>query len=96
MGTEKNLQRRVLERLKEAGGTFRKRHGTAYGMAGDPDIYGLLYGRHVEIELKRPGAGLTKLQAYRLEEWRRAGALTGVVHNLEELEALMAAVEVGL
>ena len=51
----------------------RKRHGTAMGVAGDPDLYGTVGGRHFEIEVKRPNdpsSQLTKLQTQRLQEWK--------------------------
>jgi hypothetical protein len=44
--------------------------------------------------VKRVGEDATPLQAKRLEEWRRAGALTGVVHNVAEVRALLMAEKV--
>ena len=65
----------------------RKRHGTAMGVAGDPDLYGTVGGRHFEIEVKRPNdpaSQLTKLQTQRLQEWKTAGAIVGVARSVEE------------
>jgi len=65
----------------------RKRHGTSMGVAGDPDLYGTVGGRHFEIEVKRPNdpsSQLTKLQAQRLQEWKMAGALVGVARSVED------------
>lgn len=65
----------------------RKRHGTAMGVGGDPDLYGSVRGRHFEIEVKRPNdpySQLTKLQAQRLLEWKLAGAITGVARSSAE------------
>jgi hypothetical protein len=45
------------------------------GVAGDPDITGCIGGQHFEFEVKRPGEQPTPLQARRLREWTRAGAL---------------------
>jgi len=67
----------------------RKRWGGGMGVAGDPDITGCLRGRHFELEVKRPGAKPTALQLKRLEEWRRAGAVVGVVESLEQVRALL-------
>jgi hypothetical protein len=58
------------------GLVLRKRHGTAFGIAGDPDFYGCFKGRHIEIELKRPGEEPTRLQRKRLTYWSAAGAIT--------------------
>jgi len=67
----------------------RKRHGTAFGVAGDPDLYGSLYGRHFELEVKRDGNPPTALQEKRGEEWIAAGAIYGVVHSLQEAREVL-------
>jgi hypothetical protein len=59
------------------------------GIAGDPDIDACIRGRSLQLEVKRPGARLTPLQAKRLEEWRRAGAAVAVVSGLEEVKELL-------
>ena len=71
------------------GCVVRKRHGTAWGVAGDPDLYGSIGGRHFEIELKRPGEHATKLQNARLTEWRSSGALAGVARSVEDALAIL-------
>ena len=80
------LEKAVVGRIKAAlkkfpGVVVRKRHGTVMGVAGDPDLYGTINGRHFEIEVKRPNdpsAQLTELQTQRLLEWKTSGAITGV------------------
>jgi len=67
----------------------RKRHGTVYGVAGDPDLYGTLAGRHFELEVKRPGNSPTPLQEKRIAEWKAAGAVVGVVHSVQEARGLL-------
>jgi len=67
----------------------RKRHGSAWGVAGDPDLYGSINGRHFEIEVKRPGEHPTKLQNARLTEWRSSGALAGVARSVEGALAIL-------
>lgn len=75
----------IIAALREIPGcVVRKRHGTAWGVAGDPDLYGSINGRHFEIEVKRRGQEPTPLQQARLAEWRRSGALVGVAHSVEE------------
>jgi len=74
---------RVLRALP--GVIVRKRHGSAWGVAGDPDLYGSIHGRHFEIEVKRPGAvGPTPLQQVRLQQWAATGALVGVARSVED------------
>ena len=97
MRTQPVLEKAVVSRImavlkKQPGVVVRKRHGTAMGMAGDPDIYGTINGRHFEIEVKRPddpASQLTPLQAERLLEWRAAGAITGVARSAEEALAIL-------
>jgi len=82
---EKSIVSGIVKALRaHPGVVVRKRHGTAMGVAGDPDLYGTIGGRHFEIEVKRPGSPLSELQAQRLREWAHAGALTGVAHTAED------------
>ncbi len=79
MRRQQVLENTIVTRIKAAlrkhpGIVVRKRHGTAMGMGGDPDIYGTIQGRHFEIEVKRPhdpSSQLTELQIQRLREWER-------------------------
>src|ERR1700690_382504 len=79
---------RIVAALKKRPGiVVRKRHGTVMGMAGDPDLYGTINGRHFEIEVKRPNdpaSQLTKLQTERLLEGKTGGAITGVARSAQE------------
>ena len=79
---------RIMATLKKRPGiVVRKRHGTAMGVAGDPDLYGTINGRHFEIEVKRPNdpnSQLTQLQSRRLAEWQQAGAITGVARSVDD------------
>ncbi len=90
---EKNVVARIMAALKKYPHVVvRKRHGTAFGTAGDPDLYGTASGRHFEIEVKRPGdssSQLTELQAKRLLEWKMAGAITGVARSVDEALAVL-------
>jgi hypothetical protein len=87
---ETTLLRACERELKNRHIAFRKRHGTAMGVTGDPDLYFCVNGRHCEVELKRPGNNPTPLQTERLAEWGRAGASTAVVHTPEELREFLA------
>jgi hypothetical protein len=50
-------------------------------VAGDPDLYGSIGGRHFEIEVKRADGKLSVLQEKRLAEWNSSGTLTGVARS---------------
>jgi hypothetical protein len=90
---EKYIVARIMAALRKVPGVVvRKRHGTAMGVAGDPDLYGTIRGRHFEIEVKRlddPASQLTELQTQRLLEWKLAGALTGVARSVDEALAIL-------
>ena len=85
---EKAVVGRITAALKRLPGVVvRKRHGTVMGLAGDPDLYGSINGRHFEIEVKRPNdpsSQLTKLQTERVMEWKIAGAITGVARSTDD------------
>jgi hypothetical protein len=68
---------KVLNGLDEC--VCRKLHGGAYTTTGDPDLYGCFKGSMFVFEAKAPGGKVTKMQRYRLEQWAKAGAITGVV-----------------
>jgi hypothetical protein len=65
-----------------------KTHGSMYS-AGQPDLLGCYQGRTLALEVKRPGGKPTKLQAAILKKWGAAGAITGVVTSVEEVEKLL-------
>jgi len=90
MTSERAIVKAILAYLNGLPGCLaRKRWGGGMGVAGDPDIDACLDGRSVQLEVKRPGEQPTVLQAKRLEEWRRAGAVVGVVHSVAEVRALL-------
>jgi hypothetical protein len=82
---ESALVAEILRALRALPGVMvRKRHGSAWGVAGDPDLYGSIQGRHFEIEVKRPGNHPTALQEARLKQWAATGALAGVARSVED------------
>lgn len=90
---EKAVVARIMAMLKKVPGiVVRKRHGTAMGVAGDPDLYGSINGHHFEIEVKRPddsSSQLTELQTKRLQEWELAGAITGVARTVDDARVIL-------
>jgi hypothetical protein len=90
---ENTVVAQIVARLKKFPGVaVRKRHGTVMGVAGDPDLYGTIRGRHFEIEVKRPNdrrSQLTQIQAANLLKWKLAGAITGVARSVDEALAIL-------
>ena len=90
MTTERAIVRAILAYLNGLPGCLaRKRWGGGMGVAGDPDIDACIRGRSVQLEVKRPGDRPTALQAKRLEEWRKAGAVVAVGHGVAEVRAVL-------
>lgn len=90
--SETALHKAVIKRLREHyRGDAIKVHGGGHrgGRSGEPDVLGCVSGRMVQVECKQPGNTPTVLQLARLRAWQRAGALSGWVTSLEELDELM-------
>jgi len=89
MTSERAIVKTILAYLNSLPGCLaRKRWGGGMGVAGDPDIDACIRGRSVQLEVKRPSEKPTLLQLKRLEEWRQAGALVGVVTSVAEVRTL--------
>ena len=90
MTSERAIVKAILTYLNGLPGCVaRKRWGGGLGMAGDPDIDACCRGRSVQLEVKRPGEKPTALQLKRIEEWRQAGAITGVVTSVADVRDLL-------
>lgn len=58
--------------------------------SGEPDIDAVLCGQAIKLEAKRPGRNeASSLQTEVLRRWEAAGAITGVVHDKSEVQALI-------
>jgi len=57
--------------------------------AGKLDITGYLKGRYVELEVKKPGGKLTRLQAWKINKLRTDGVVTGVVCDVDDTIAIL-------
>jgi len=71
------------------------RHVRFTDEVGIPDICGFLKdGRGLYVECKAPGGRLSYWQNHFLEAARKAGCVAGMVHSIEEAEALIKAATV--
>jgi hypothetical protein len=87
---ESSLVERILKTLNSIPKCKAiKRHGSAYGRRGEPDITGSFCGLHFELEVKVPGGKLTKLQELRLKEWEKSGAIVSVVYSVDDAVKLL-------
>jgi len=91
---ESTLTRQILAALRDRGGWWFKTHGSAYQMAGVPDIIGCYKGRFIAFEVKIPGGEfkLSKRQRFILSRIDYNGGYSNVVSSkrgaLEALDAL--------
>ncbi len=87
---ESSIVAAIMQALKSVPDlVVRKRWGSEMAAAGDADLIGCYRGLHFELEVKAPGGRLTRIQEVRLEEWRRAGAVVGVVHDAGEARRVL-------
>lgn len=90
---ERGIQDRTVQHListfSRIGIVVRVKHGTAFAVAGDPDIYGIVSGNGFAFEIKNEDGQLTKIQIHRLREFRHAGAIVGAIQSAEEAVALI-------
>jgi hypothetical protein len=93
---ESTIVRQIVAALRTIPGVVvRKRHGSSWSVAGDPDLYGSYKGRHFEIEVKRPSGEVSEIQQARLRDWERAGALVGVARGVEDALVVLGISEAG-
>lgn len=79
------LKRRVKEEVPAA--KLKKFHSS--GWQRDIDLMIIVYGQAVFWELKRPGAGkaVKPHQKNHLDQWAKAGAITGAGDDLDQIVA---------
>lgn len=86
---EKSIVQSILTYLNELPGCRAiKRHGSAYS-SGEPDIDACLNGRSIKLEVKRMGNVPTALQTANLNKWKKAGAVTGIVYCVADVQVLL-------
>lgn len=85
---ETRLVRQIIKTLRADGGWWMKVHGSAFQVAGVPDIVGCYKGMFVSFEVKRPGFENTTntRQEFIMDTIRRNGGIAEVVTS--DLEAL--------
>ena len=90
MASEKPIVDRILKYLNDLPSCRAiKYHGSAYTRTGEPDIHGCYRGVALKLEVKQPGEEPTRIQVKTLEKWAAAGAITGVVRSVDDVESLL-------
>lgn len=84
---ERSIQSAIVDAAKKKYGKriwIRVKHGDAYAVVGDPDIYGCLYSQFFGMEVKNEDNELTPIQQQRLKEIADADGTAGGVRSVEE------------
>ena len=100
MPRESTLTTTILRSLHhDYGAKAIKIHGSAYSLAGTPDIIGCLPGgRLFALEVKKPDRRddppfYVNVETYKqfleLRSWQQAGALVGVVRSLKDMAMVL-------
>lgn len=81
----------MVKARRQAGARIKavKIHGSQYSEAGTPDIFICADGRLFALEAKVGKGKTTPIQDRRLQEWRDAGAVVGVVRSVGDVERLL-------
>lgn len=96
--SENSIQAEILDFLrgnkkkgiKPFGGYWLNFHGgDPYMPRGIPDIIGCYRGRFVALEVKRPGEQPRAIQVVALKALKRAGAITAIVHSLDDVKEVL-------
>ena len=95
---ESEIQKAILELLRYRGvfcwrqnvGSFKvDNRFVSMGYKGISDIIGVLNGRFLAIEVKRPDGVLSEAQVEFLRKVRRAGGIAMVAQSLEDVVRLL-------
>ena len=87
---EKSVVKSILKYLNGLDQCRARKVSGDSGSSGEPDIDCVIQGQSVKLEVKRPGNNrVTTQQIKTLEKWQIAGAVTGVVHSVQEVQELL-------
>lgn len=86
---ERTIVAKVLKVAKSLGWFAVKIHGSAYQMAGLPDILAIKAGRAVWLEVKVSGNKPSAIQLRRIKELAAAGCSCAVVYSADEARTFL-------
>ena len=82
--SETALVAKIRKALQSRGVYVAKMHGSQYMTAGLPDLWCVVAGRLVCLEVKLASEQPTQKQIVEMERLRRAGATTCVVRSVDD------------
>lgn len=84
--SEATITKEIMAALRVRGWLVYKIHGGPYQSIGLPDLLSISpAGRHMWVEVKKPGGKPTKIQDYRIAELEENYAEVLVVSSAEEV-----------
>jgi hypothetical protein len=90
---EKTIVAKVIAAARQRGWWAMKTHGSAFGVAGLPDVLVIKGGRAAWMEVKRPGESPTRIQEHRMRELAAAGCPVAVVTSAGDAIEFLEGVE---
>lgn len=81
---ESTIVKKVMAQAKALGWLPLKQHGSAFVLAGLPDVLAIRNGRAAWMEVKRPGQHPTEIQIVRHRQLRDCGCPVAVVRSAQE------------
>lgn len=91
--SEATIVKRGMDVARSLGWWVMKNHGSAYSLAGLPDVLCIKDGRAAWIEFKRPGEEPTRIQMHRMRELGSAGCRCTVARSAGEVKAFLESLE---
>ncbi len=93
MKPEKIIVNKIMKLIQQRGGKVLKT--TPPGVeSGTGDLLGAYRGRSLHFEVKKgPKEEATKIQQRRCKEWKKAGAVSGVVDSPAQVEVILDALD---
>lgn len=86
---ERTIVTKVVATARSLGWFAVKIHGSAYQMAGLPDVLAIKGGRAVWMEAKVPGNSPSKIQEKRMSELAAAGCPCAVVYSADDARTFL-------
>lgn len=87
--SEATIVKRGMDVARGLGWWVMKNHGSAYSLAGLPDVLCIKDGRAAWIEFKQPGKEPTKIQWHRMRELIAAGCPCTVAYSAGDVKAFL-------
>lgn len=90
MTPEKKVQNEIIKLLKSKDLFFERRQAGGFSYKkGIPDLYAVVKGQHLEIEVKKPGGKLSPMQEKFRDMCSAKNILWICVENITQLEILL-------